>query len=87
MSSVLEGLTIEVKTSASWLRVSGWLPGEDLHFVGGYVEVPDSLALPGTIVVPLGLRTTHVLLPQNSKSCFFDGRTDILFPETLLLVP
>ena len=86
MSSVLEGLTIEVKTSTQWLGVSGWLPG-DLHFVGGYVEVPDRLARAGTIVGPLGLITRHVSLPQNSKSCFFDGRTGVLFPESLLLVP
>ena len=87
MSSFLEGLTVEVNASISWLDVSGWLPGEDLRFVGGYVVVPDNLAPAVTIVGPLGLMTRYVLLPQNSKSCAFDGRTGILFPESLLMVP
>lgn len=75
-----------VKISTSWLVVSGWLPGEDLHFVGGYVEVPDSRTPAGTVAETLGLITRHVLLPQSSKSCFFGGRFGILFPVSCLLV-
>lgn len=62
------------------------MAGEELHFVGGYVEVPDSRTPAGTVVETLGLITRHVLFPHNSKSCSFGGKIGILFPVSCLLV-
>jgi hypothetical protein len=80
MPSLVEGLAMELDATL-------WISVENLDFVTGYFAVPQSSALwVLTVAGLIGLISRYVLLPQNSISCFFDGRIDILLPGGSVLV-